>query len=366
MLSNKVIIAAAGSRKTTYLIEEAIKNSNKRILILTYTLENLDQIRKYIFFKCGYIPANIKIQSWFSFLLAECVRPYQNHLYNENRIDSVYFSNKDDEKWLKTHRIKRSNTKTYYLKGNKNIYTHAMSEFAYYCNDITGGKVIKRLENIYDYIFIDEVQDLAGYDLELIKNIMNSKITLICVGDIRQVVYLTNSSSSKNKQFRYEKIFDFFKMLKRINLCSFEEKNDCFRCNQEICNFADKLYPELSHTVSINNVVTGHDGIFILNENYLHEYIKKYNPKILRYNKLSQTSNYEAMNFGYSKGLTFERILIFPTNPIKNYLLTGNPKDVKSKAKLYVAITRARQSVAFIYNGTCNIEKVKKWPILDN
>jgi ATP-dependent exoDNAse (exonuclease V) beta subunit len=40
MVNNKLIIAAAGSGKTTYLIDEAIKYREKKVLITTYTQAN--------------------------------------------------------------------------------------------------------------------------------------------------------------------------------------------------------------------------------------------------------------------------------------------------------------------------------------
>jgi DNA helicase-2/ATP-dependent DNA helicase PcrA len=55
------------------------------------------------------------------------------------------------------------------------------------------------------------------------------------------------------------------------------------------------------------------------------------------------------MNFGAVKGMTFDRTLIFPHGPLKKYLVSGDLKDAgKELAKLYVAVTRARQSTAFV------------------
>ena len=58
-----------------------------------------------------------------------------------------------------------------------------------------------------------------------------------------------------------------------------------------------------------------------------------------------------VMNFGESKGLSFERVLIYPTTPIEKWL-KDNSRDLAptSRSKLYVAITRAEQSVAFVYD----------------
>ena len=80
---NKVIIASAGPGKTTYIVNQALKLNDSKVLITTYTNENLDQIEAFFIEAVGCIPANITVQSWFSFLLQEGVRPYQNHMTNQ-------------------------------------------------------------------------------------------------------------------------------------------------------------------------------------------------------------------------------------------------------------------------------------------
>ena len=79
-------------------------------------------------------------------------------------------------------------------------------------------------------------------------------------------------------------------------------------------------------------------------------YIKEYNPIILRDTKRTETLGYPAINFGSSKGLTFDRVLIFPNGPIQKFLKDGKEENLApiTKAKFYVGITRARYSVAFV------------------
>jgi DNA helicase-2/ATP-dependent DNA helicase PcrA len=62
------------------------------------------------------------------------------------------------------------------------------------------------------------------------------------------------------------------------------------------------------------------------------------------------------MNFGESKGLTFKRVLIFPHGKAKQWLRTGALTHIeKSIAKMYVGVTRARHSLAFVYEGSVAI-----------
>lgn len=45
-MSNKLIVAAAGSGKTTYLVNEALKIVDEKVLITTFTEANENEIRK--------------------------------------------------------------------------------------------------------------------------------------------------------------------------------------------------------------------------------------------------------------------------------------------------------------------------------
>jgi len=115
-------------------------------------------------------------------------------------------------------------------------------------------------------------------------------------------------------------------------------------------------------TQSKNRDVTGHDGVYVLSSCDLMEYVKRYRPTILRYNRKTKAEGLRALNFGISKGQSFERILIFPNGVIKDFLKTKNHDKLKDKTKalLYVAITRARYSVAFVYDDECCLNEIQK------
>lgn len=375
---NQIIIASAGSRKTTYIVNEALSNEGENILILTYTLENIMQIRKYIILRVGFIPSNITIQSWYSFLLQDCVRPYQNFVYEDKRIEYIFYPENLLSFNAQRRYIKKENIKKYFLIKERYIINEHISEFATICNEKSSGKVISRLEGIYSKLFIDEVQDISGYDFDLIELLLKSKISCHFVGDCRQATYFT-TCSPKYKKFRGKNIINLFQSWEKVGLCSIIERNNCFRSNQIICDFAEKLYPNLSKSTSFNTEQTGHDGLFIVKTEQVSDYIQKYNPIVLRYDKNSNTLGYEAKNFGATKGQTFERVLIFPTDGFKKYLSdktltkvvrkknkrTGavkeEIKDAFHIAKLYVAITRARTSVAFVLNSDSAFKELMKY-----
>jgi DNA helicase-2/ATP-dependent DNA helicase PcrA len=341
---NKVIIASAGSRKTTSLIEEALKvKPEKQVLITTYTNENVKILQKCIVEKNGYIPENVKIETLFKFYLQDGVRPYQKSLTNLGIIQTINFISQP------SFFTKKSNTRQYYFDSSGNIYSDKVSEFICSVNEKTNGEVIKRLEKNYDYIFIDEVQDLCGYDLEFLKLTFTAHISVIAVGDPRQATFHTNKSA-KNKGYKGKGIYDFFDELSKKNVCEVAENNISYRCNQAICDFADSIYPELNKTTSKNDQTTEHDGIFQIHRADVEDYVAKHQPMVLRYDKRANTEGLVAMNIGISKGNTFDRVLIFPTGPMKNFIQNKNPDKAGDRNKFYVAVTRAKYSVAFVIN----------------
>jgi DNA helicase II / ATP-dependent DNA helicase PcrA len=222
-----------------------------------------------------------------------------------------------------------------------------VSKFACQVIKKTDGKPIRRLEDIFKHLYIDEVQDLAGWDLDLIETLMKSRIGVTLVGDHRQATYSTNSAN-KNKQYSGAKIIAKFEEWKRAKLCKLEYQNISHRCVQPICDFADRLHPALPKTTSLNTTVTTHGGIFAVRERDVSTYMRAFRPQTLRYSRATKDVPGSPMNYGAAKGLTFERTLIFPSGKVRQFLLTGDLDDAGDLAKIYVAITRARQSTAFV------------------
>ncbi len=241
--------------------------------------------------------------------------------------------------------------KHYFSNGMK-IYSDKLSKFVFRCNEKSNGFVIDRLSRIYSHIYIDEVQDLAGYDLELLKLLFNCNSAMLLVGDPRQGTYSTNSSA-KNKQFKKAKVVNYFFQDKSIDIETDQTSLQTnYRCNKAICDLSNNLFPDFQGTTSGNATLTGHDGVFLVREQDAENYLEQYKPVQLRDSKRKEVSqNYRVMNFGESKGLSFDRVLIYPTKPFIDWLKNNNSDLAEtSRSKLYVAITRARNSVAIVVN----------------
>ncbi len=343
-MNNKVIIAAAGSGKTNHLVEEALEIKDEKVLITTFTITAEKEIRDRIFKEKKCLPENITVQTWFSVILQHGVRPYQNYLFNEDIRGMARFEERC------SFYTKGSDIRHYYFNKNRKIYADKILQFALGCNQVSGGKVIDRLSKIYAHLFIDEVQDLAAYDLPFLILLFDSSINTLLVGDPRQGTYST-SNARKNKKYSKSGIAAFFDEIPNIEI-----DRETYRTNHRsipaLCDFSNKLYPDYTKTQSGNANTSEHDGIFLVRKNDVAEYLLKYKPTQLGYSKgKSINDNFEYMNFGQSKGLSRDRVLIYPTEGIKEWLKNNTPLDSAiTHSKLYVAITRARYSVAFVYD----------------
>jgi DNA helicase-2/ATP-dependent DNA helicase PcrA len=339
--TNRAIIAAAGSRKTQFIIDAALAASKERVLVTTYTEGNLAQIICRMQQANGVVPPNITVSGWFSFLINQAARPYQSALTKQ--IDFMKSLNFVGDRPRFTP---QAMTLRYYFDKSRSIYRDGVADFACRLDEATGGCVVRRLERLYDHIYIDELQDLAGYDLEFLDLLFKSSIRVTAVGDPRQHTYNTNNAP-KNKQYRGQAVMGW--LAKRSKICVLEPRTESWRCNQEICDWADALYPDMPATTSRNEERTGHDGIFRVARQDVVAYFEKYRPAVLRHNRVVDTLGLPAQNIGVSKGSTYDRALIFPTQPILKYLKTGDLSAVeKSRESLYVAVTRARNSAAFV------------------
>lgn len=361
-MSNKLIIAAAGSGKTTHLVKEALKITESRVLITTFTEANELEIRKKIFEINHFIPENITIQSWFSFLIQHGVKPYQSVIF-EGKINGLLLVN--GKSGLR-YRLKNGvpvyygeeNPEKHYFSDSRLIYSDKLSKFVVRANELTHGLVIKRIGKIYSHLFIDEVQDLAGYDLEILKQLFSLDTSIMMVGDPRQVTYHTHDEA-KYKKYVDGNIVEFIN-----NECSNGSVeidditlNKTFRNNEMICSFANAIYNEFRPCECAMHYFSGHDGVFFVSPADVNDYLSIYRPVQLRDSaKTPVNSEYPVMNLGDSKGLTFERVLIYPTSKMTDWIIDHSKElKTKSRSKFYVGVTRAKYSVAIVFENKKNI-----------
>lgn len=367
-MDNQVVFAAAGNGKTYSLCTNAknAKNkSEKYILMISYTNEGIHSLKcEYKKQNNGILDDRVVFKSWYSFLLSEFIKPYQCTLklkvksykvehpvtIPENYISSIAFYDQNPPaKWFNKSHVQ------YFINKNRDVIPDRTSHLAHMCNEHSHGKSISRLEDIYSHIFIDELQDYAGWDLEIIRLLFNSKISVSCVGDYKQATYRTNNSP-KNCQYRDEKVRCFFEELEKKKLCACSWSNTTRRFNDSICKFVNTIYDDSTSNIMPNPLIEkrtnpDHIGVYLIDNRYLQEYCDYYHPVILRYDKRAKISfdhHCDIFNYGGSKGATFDRVVIIPVNTVLSFLKKQLKIEAnQTRAKFYVASTRARHSIVF-------------------
>lgn len=357
---NKILVAAAGSGKTTYLVEKAIEVKGERVLITTYTESNQAEIRQKFFDLVGHVPANVMIMTWFSFLIAHGVKPFQGAIFEFSVSGMVLVSTQSGLRY-RTRQGQpvfwaEDAIEKHFFDPMGRVYSDKLPKLVIRCNEKSAGAVIDRISRIFPHVFVDEVQDLAGYDLDILAALSRSSVRLLMVGDPRQVTYLTHHER------RYQKyadggIVDFLRneLPKKVPIVIDETTlNRSHRNSPIICAVSSRLFPALPASQPCEcarcrtGTATG-TGAFILRmADYAH-YLATVRPMQLR-DKISSTGvdcRWPAMNFGESKGRGFDHVVILPTEPMRLWL-SEPATDLRpqSRAKFYVALTRARHSVA--------------------
>lgn len=355
-IDNRAIVAAAGSGKTHTLISSALADPSRQVLITTYTTENLRQIEERLQNQTGGRPNNVTTMTFFEFLLRECVKPFQLvKTQVPNYIRTINFEKRPQ--WVRYGGIK--NFKEYFLTPSGDVYGDYVSQAAVEINRAVNDEVIKRLELLWDDLYIDEAQDMSGYDLVLIDQLLKSRLQIVMVCDPRQAVYNTNAQS-KHKKYRGAGFVDWID--ERSSSVTRRNLTECYRAVQPICDFADALYPGLPKTTSLKSAPVGrHTGVYLVYKEDIGKYMKAYRPQELRWDRRNKVASPNALNMRATKGLEFPDVLIHLSDTMLKHLEEGAELKDSSLAALYVAITRAEYSVALVIKKTTTQTELPIW-----
>lgn len=343
---NRVTLAVAGSRKTQSIVDACAQGApGVRRLALTFTQTGQSELQGRLRRACppGSSP---DVMGWFAFLLRHCIRPYLPLQFPGLRVSGLNFEGEPPAGRYATGAAR-------FLDSEGRAYRLHLSKLASDVATQSKGAVVDRLSHIYDEIYIDEVQDLTGCDLHILEQLMEAPgIDVHMVGDVRQSVFDTNPRDQNLKQYRGVKMLDWFELHRAAGILDIEHNVVTWRANQAIADFSDSLFPaefSFEPTVSKQAEPTAHDGVFGITRADVPNYLIEYDPQPLRDRKATARDvDLPFRNFGAVKGLTFDRVLIYPTSPITAFLTIGTALKPRTACGLYVAVTRAKHSVALV------------------
>jgi DNA helicase-2/ATP-dependent DNA helicase PcrA len=336
-------LSVAGGRKTQSIVDAcAAAPPRRRLLLLTYTLTNREALRSRVA-ALEPLSSAIEVKGWFSFLMNHWIKPYLPLRFDEQRLGGLNFEGDPG---------RHAKGQARFLDSDARAYGLHLAQLAVDVNEASSRAVLDRLARIYDEIHIDEVQDL--------KLLLGSPIDLNLVGDVRQALLSTNPRERKNSQYKGIKIKKWFEEQERAGRLAVTHSARTWRCNQALANFADSIFDEsfgFPPTESQNMRETGHDGIFVIAREDAADYVKTFNALCLRPGaNTAKGVDLPFTNIGVSKGMDVERVLVWPTGRATDFLRNGKKLDGLACCSLYVAVTRARASVAFV------VEKPNQFP----
>lgn len=341
--NNTIVLACAGSGKTWGICNDALRNyaNEKKILMVSYTHKGIHSLkREFCKQNLGILNKNIKIYTWFQFLLRELIKPYQRSFTNTiGKIRSCDFSKMYGPDYFKKRTIVK------FLNKRNDVRANYASELAILLNSLSNGAVLNRLKEIYSFIYIDELQDLVGKDIDLLELLFLSPIRIYCVGDNKQATLRTHNPKSNKKKGGIH-IFDYLEPIKDSHNLTIIKDNCSRRFVEDVAQFANILYPENPVTTNFKADKT-FTGVFQILEDDIQDYIRFVKPTILRYNKRTNTLGFQALNFGASKGMTIDNVLIFPNKKMKKFLINP-PLGLDKPQKYYVGVTRSKYSLTFV------------------
>ena len=369
-MENKCYIAAAGAGKTTFIIETATQiieaDNNAHIAIITFTRRNQDGIQERLRKFSPKVTRRVKVFGWYEFLFKYIIRPYKGtvieELYDHNVSllwDDVGHSIEVNGKYIARYR--EGDYKKKYLAKWK-IHKNFVSEFAVECIKLNRKPCLTRLNRIFSHLMIDECQDLAGYDLDVINFICKTNINLIAVGDPRQRTYKTNTLRRNDKYagrldlYLTEKVNTKHKQYVRIDDSSL---NVSHRCGASACEIASTIHLEYPKTIPCScpqcvekrdAIQSGCDLVYWIRPEVEDAFICQFSPTALTENKNIKVNDkiIERMNMGESKGIGRLNCLIYPTAKMLRFFKHKTPFSDTEMAKLYVALTRATHVVGII------------------
>lgn len=337
-MDKQLILAVAGSGKTYRIVNEL--DLKKRYLLITYTKSGIYSIKNEVINRFGYLPKNIKIKNYFSFLYLFCYKPFFSDSHNVKGITWHYPKNFFDNSFL---------TKNNYL------YHNRISKLLISKNNIQ--EVKARVEKYYDYVLFDEIQDFGGNDFNFLLELTQSNVKFLLVGDFFQHTFDTSRDKNTNKSL-HNSLEDFKAKFKSFGFTfNNSELIKSRRCSKTTCNFIqNRIGIEIeSNTCRITECE--------LIEN--KEKVKKIleNDDIV---KLFLTRHYDyecrSDNWGACKGLGFDNICVVINDQILREFKLGGTINFKSnitRNKFYVACSRTRNNLYFVPNRV--IKKIKNY-----
>lgn len=334
-MDKTVMFAVAGSGKTTHIVNSLSRE--KRSLVVTYTIANYENLYRKIIHKFnGDWPENIVLIRYFSFLYSFCYKPFLSDVIKARGI--IYEDN--------PNRYARQTDRAYFITKEGYLYSNRLSlmlEKKQVISDIQD-----RIVRYFDEFIVDEVQDIAGRDFNLLEKLMETNVNQLFVGDFYQHTFDTSRDGNVNGKLfesktNYEKRFT-----DKGFICDNTTLINSWRCSPSICQYVTENLGIEMHS----NRKEDDDScvLFVSDSAQIQTIIA--DGRIVKLHYQNGASFGEGhFNWGETKGEDQHNdVCVYLNKTTAKAYASRKLQTLKpsTRNKLYVAITRAHGNVYFV------------------
>lgn len=366
------MLAVAGAGKTYYICHEI--NPKNKNLILAFTHENINNIKRELIAAHGYLPELTNVMTFDSFVYRYILCPYEpsilQHFGQENFVSrGITTVDPPSQNITKNGRtlanpfyVKREQLEHYVSKSGR-YYCDTLSELVMqvkHGRDSLIKKAATAVNMFYDQVMIDEFQDFREHDYDLITALGKQIDNILLVGDFYQhSVSATNNSGKPFKKGKQDVGFNDFKqeLIKK----GFKIDETTLKCSRRCCNsVCDYVKAKLHIDIASCNITTGKvfwvdkETETILDDDSIVKLV---------YNDATNYS-FRAVNWSYSKGDTMENVCVILTKKFRDMNSENFDSEIiplSTKNKLYVAMTRTKGNLYLVTENTFQPLKKKYW-----
>ncbi|PSU58078.1 AAA family ATPase [Photobacterium phosphoreum] len=339
-MDKRVVLAVAGSGKTQHIINKL--DINSRALIITYTINNTTNLKKRIFKKFGVMPKGIRVYTYFSFLMSFCVRPIVG---TDIKIKGVSYS--------KPPMFAKRNSHEHYVSKGHRLYHNRIAKMMMDCDGLPD--ISKRIEKYFNFFCVDEVQDFAANDFNLLCELSKMDVETLFVGDFFQHTFDTSRDGTIQKNLHKSYEIYLSKLKSAGYTIDLNTLSHSYRCSPTVCRFvSEKIGIQIgSHRQDEVNIAVIDDIEHIerlLNDNSIIKLFFKESHKYVGWTD----------NWGNTKGLDDFSDICIVLNPTTLTAYTKGQLDTLAPStlnKLYVACTRAKGNVYFVAQRLLDVYK---------
>ena len=325
------MLAVAGSGKTTHIIKQL--SLDKRSLIITYTNNNIKNLRDGIIGNFEYFPDNITLTPYFTFLYSFCVRPFLAYALGIRGIN-----------WDRNpNRYINQTDMRYFVDNHGRVYSNRLAKLLEAKNALSD--VNARLEKYFDDVFIDEIQDFAGNDFNFLESVSKANIEITFVGDFYQHTFDTSRDGNVNSSLHedFDNYKDRFEKMGITVDC--ESLSDSYRCSPTVCQF-------IKDSIGINICSHKNDAteIHFLETQEQADKIYQDDDIVKLFYKEHYKYGCHSRNWGDCKGEDryTDVCVVLNRTTLKLFKESLDQLNPQTRNKLYVACSRANNDLYFV------------------